>query len=281
MKNTKILSGKVALVTDGSRGFGAAISKRLALGTRLRRVCCVRLRRSARRHLSGKPDKLRDGADVALTYVSSASSASSAELVVSEIERANGRGFAVQADQGDADAVASLVTSVHERFGRLDILVLNAGLSVGGMVDDPYADTAEFDRQFAVNVLSTAVAVRTAVPFLTSGGRIITIGSVFGKRTVPGFGDYSATKAAVAGYTRGWARDLGARDITAKVVQPGPINTEMNPANSPHAPLLTGMTALNRYGTADEVASAVAFLASPEASYITGATLNVDGGVLA
>jgi 3-oxoacyl-[acyl-carrier protein] reductase len=266
MKNTKILSGKVALVTDGSRGFGAAISKRLALGTRLRRVCCVRLRRSARRHLSGKPDKLRDGADVALTYVSSASSASSAELVVSEIERANGRGFAVQADQGDADAVASLVTSVHERFGRLDILVLN---------------TAEFDRQFAVNVLSTAVAVRTAVPFLTSGGRIITIGSVFGKRTVPGFGDYSATKAAVAGYTRGWARDLGARDITAKVVQPGPINTEMNPANSPHAPLLTGMTALNRYGTADEVASAVAFLASPEASYITGATLNVDGGVLA
>ncbi len=245
------LAGKVALVTGGTRGIGAAIVERLS----------------------------RDGAHVAFSY---AASSEKADQLVKKIEKDGGRAFAVKADQGETDQVINLIQAVHKHFGRLDILVNNAGSYVTGAVNDPAANVDAFDRQFAVNVKGVATAVRTASSLLSDGGRIINIGTVFGSRCpFPGIADYSASKAAVAAYTRGWARDLGSRAITVNVIQPGPINTEMNPDNSAFAPMLTQMTALGRYGRTEEVAGAVAFLAGPDASYITGATLDVDGGTLA
>ena len=183
-------------------------------------------------------------------------------------------------DQADAKAVEALVKSVVERFGRLDILVNNAGVFVTGQVHDRANNLAELDRLFAVNVGGVAAAVRAAAPLMGEGGRIISIGSVVGDATPwPGASDYSASKGAVAAYTRGWARDLGPKGITVNNVQPGPIDTDMNPAaNGEFANLQNTKTALGRYGKPEEVAAAVAFLASPSAAYITGATLNVDGG---
>ena len=170
--------------------------------------------------------------------------------------------------------------SVVESFGCLDILVNNAGVFAMGQVHDRANNLAELDRLFAVNVGGVAAAVRTAAPLMEEGGRIISIGSVVGDSTPwPGASDYSATKGAVAAYTRGWARDLGPKGITVNNVQPGPIDTDMNPAgNGDFAGLQKTATALGRYGKPEEVAAAVAFLASPAAAYITGATLNVDGG---
>ena len=245
------LSGKVALVTGGSRGIGAAIVLRLA----------------------------EDGADVVFSY---AGSAEAAEKVVRQVEALGVRSLAVKADQADPTQAARLVRTAHDQFDRLDILVNSAGLSIMGAVDDASADLVAFERQFAVNVTGVAATVRAAVPLLTDGGRIVSIGSVFGSRSpLPGISDYSATKAAVASYTRGWARDLGPRGITVNVVQPGPINTEMNPETGEKAAVLTAMTALGRYGQPQEIAAAVAFLAGPDAAYVTGATLDVDGGLLA
>ena len=245
----KKLTGKVALVTGGSRGIGAAIARALA----------------------------DDGADVAISY---SASADKAKAVVSELLEKGVRAHAFKADQADAKAVEALVKSVVERFGRLDILVNNAGVFVTGQVHDRANNLAELDRLFAVNVGGVAAAVRAAAPLMGEGGRIISIGSVVGDATPwPGASDYSASKGAVAAYTRGWARDLGPKGITVNNVQPGPIDTDMNPAaNGEFANLQNTKTALGRYGKPEEVAAAVAFLASPSAAYITGATLNVDGG---
>ncbi|SEL34334.1 MULTISPECIES: SDR family NAD(P)-dependent oxidoreductase [Stigmatella] len=244
----KTLVGKVALVTGGSRGIGAAIAKRLA----------------------------EEGADVAISYVASAQKA---EDVVRELQGQGVRAAAFQADQAHPAEVTALVQAAAKHFGKLDILVNSAGVFVTGVVGDPSSDVAAFDKQFAINVGGVAAAVRAAVPLLSDGGRIISIGTTGASRApFAGIGDYVASKAAVAAYTRAWARDLGPRGITVNIVQPGAIDTDMNPANSAHASALTQLAALGRYGRPEELAAAVAFLAGPDASYITGTTLNVDGG---
>ena len=245
---SKELNGKVALVTGGSRGIGAAIAKALA----------------------------DDGADVAVSY---AASADKADAVVKELRKKGVRAEAFRADQANTKEVEGLVETVVKRFGRLDILVNNAGVFASAPVHDRANNLAELERLFAINVGGVATAVRTAAPLMPDGGRIISIGSVAGDTSPwPGVADYSATKGAVAAYTRGWARDLGPRGITVNTVQPGPIDTDMAPQEGEVADGLKARTVFGRYGKPEEVAAAVAFLASPAAAYITGTTLNVDGG---
>jgi len=245
----KSLTGKVALVTGGSRGIGAAIARRLA----------------------------REGAAVGLTY---ATSPEKADELVRAITAADGRALAIRADSGDPAAVKDAVAATVKAFGRLDILVNNAGLVAVGTIDQ--VSPEEFDRLLAVNVKGLFVATQEAVRHMGEGGRVINIGSV-NSDLVPfaGFSVYALTKGAVASFTRGLARDLGPRGITVNNIQPGPVDTDMNPADGPFAEQMLRLIAVKRYGRGDEIAGLVAYLAGPEAAYVTGASLNIDGGFTA
>ncbi|MDV2986760.1 UNVERIFIED_CONTAM: SDR family oxidoreductase [Methylobacteriaceae bacterium AG10] len=240
------LAGKRALVTGASRGIGAAIA--LALAER--------------------------GADVAITYERSADRAAE---VVRAIEARGRRGLAIQADSADASAVKRSVDAVAAELGGLDILVNNAGIARGGSVAEmPLAD---IDALLAVNVRSVVLASQAAIPHLGEGGRIISIGSCLGERVpFPGVTVYSMTKSALLSFTRGLAREVGPQGITVNLVQPGSTDTDMNPADGAQSDLQRSMTALGHYGKPEDIAAAVAFLASPAARQITGTTLTVDGG---
>jgi 3-oxoacyl-[acyl-carrier protein] reductase len=240
------LADKVALVLGGSRGIGAAIVRRLSA----------------------------DGASVLFTY---ASAAAQADAVVADVAAAGGQALAVRADSADPQAVRDAVSLAAERFGRLDILVNNAGLL--GMRRPEGYDIDEFDRMYAVNVRAALVAAEAAQAAMGEGGRIVMIGSITADRIgVPGGAIYASTKAAIAGLTRGLARDYGPKRITVNNVQPGPTETDMNPADSPHRAWLTAQSPLGRVGQPEEIANLVAFLAGPQSSYINGASLTVDGG---
>jgi len=237
---------KVALVTGGSRGIGAAIAKRLAA----------------------------DGADVAITYTKGADAAAS---IVKEIERSGRKAIAIQADAADADAVTAAVEKTVATFGRLDVLVNNAGTAIPKKFEETTLE--EMDRLIDINIRGVFVATQAALKHMKDGGRIITIGSCVGERMMtPGLVPYSATKGAVKMFTQGLSREVGDRGITVNNVQPGPIDTDLNPAAGDWAAPQKAATALGRYGTVDEVAALVSFVAGPESSYITGANLTVDGG---
>jgi 3-oxoacyl-[acyl-carrier protein] reductase len=244
---SKKLEGKIALVTGGSRGIGAAIAKRLAA----------------------------DGADVSITYTKGADAAAS---VVTEIERAGQKAIAIQADAADADAVNAAVEKTVATYGRLDILVNSAGTAIPKTFEETTLE--EMDRVIDINVRGTFVATQAALKHMKKGGRIIMIGSSVGEHVVvPGLVPYSATKGAVKMFTQGLSREVGRRGITVNNVQPGPIDTDLNPAAGDWAIPQKTATALDRYGRVEEVAALVAFVAGPESSYITGANLTVDGGM--
>jgi 3-oxoacyl-[acyl-carrier protein] reductase len=240
------LTNKTAFVTGGSRGIGAAIAKRLAA----------------------------DGASVAITY---SKGADAAALVVKEIERAGGKAMAIQADATDAKAVKAAVEKTIATYGRLDVLVNNAGTAIPKPFEE--ATLEELDRVIDLNLRGVFIATHAALKHLHDGGRIIMIGSCVGERNMtPGLAAYAATKGAVKMFTQGLSREVGSRGITVNNVQPGPIDTDLNPAAGDWATPQIANTALKRYGHVDEIAAMVAFVAGPEASYITGASLTVDGG---
>jgi 3-oxoacyl-[acyl-carrier protein] reductase len=240
------LSGKIALVTGGSRGIGAAIARHLAAA----------------------------GASVAITYTKNEDAAAS---TVKEIERAGGKGLAIQADAISAEASIAAVEKTVGTFGGLDILVNNAGTAIPKLFEEATID--ELDHVINLNIRGVFITTQAALKHMKSGGRVIMIGSCVGERNLtPGLTPYGATKAAVKLFAQGLAREVGARGITVNNIQPGPIDTELNPAAGDWAAPQTANTALGRYGTVDEVAALVAFVAGPEASYITGASLTVDGG---
>lgn len=242
----KPLSKKTALVTGGSRGIGAAIVRRLA----------------------------KDGANVAFTY---SKSTKAAGALVKEISGYKIKAKAYVADAASPRSLPRLIDKLLKDFGRLDILVNSAGVFLGGKIGDIKA--ADYERVMRINVDAVFALTNAAVRAMKVGGRIINISSVLGERaTGPDMGVYNASKFAVAGFSRSWAKDLGARGILVNAVLPGPIDTELNPETGESAEAQKARTALGRYGRPEEVAAAVAFLAGPDATYITGATLNVDGG---
>lgn len=246
MTSTKTLQGKVAFVQGGSRGIGASIVKRLA----------------------------REGAKVAFTYVSSAKRA---DALVNEVIADSGEAFAIRADSADAAAVQQAIRTAVAHFGGLDILVNNAGVLAWGSTEELTLE--QLDHTLAINVRSVFVASQEVSRHMTDGGRIINIGSTNAQRIpVAGGAVYAMSKSALVGLAKGMARDLGPRGITVNNVQPGPVDTEMNPADGEGAEYLKGLMALGRYGRAEEVSSFVAYLAGTEAGFITGASLTIDGG---
>ena len=241
------LAGKVAIVTGGSRGIGAAIAKRLA----------------------------ENGASVAITYAKDASAAAD---VVKAIELEGGKALALKADAADVEAVKSAVEKTVATFGRLDVLVNNAGTAIPKPFEE--ATLEEMNRVIDINIRGVYVATQAALKHMKSGGRIISIGSAVGERVgAPGLVPYAGTKGAVKMFTQGLSREVASRGITVNNVQPGPIDTDLNPATGDWAVPQKAATALDRYGHVDEVAALVAFVAGPESSYITGSNLTIDGGM--
>jgi len=245
--NTQKLAGKVAVVTGASKGIGASIAKHLAA----------------------------EGASVVVNY---ASSKEGADRVVDEIAKRGGTALAVQANVAKKTDIERLFAGTKKAFGRLDILVNNAGTAIPKKFEE--ATLEEMDRVIDINVRGVFVATQAALKHMQDGGRIIMIGSSVGERNMmPGLVPYAATKGAVKMFTQGLAREVGSRGITVNNVQPGPIDTDLNPAAGDWAVPQKAVTALNRYGHVDDIAAMVAFVAGPEASFITGANLTVDGGV--
>jgi 3-oxoacyl-[acyl-carrier protein] reductase len=242
----KKLEGKIALVTGASRGIGAAIAKRLAA----------------------------DGAGVAITY---SRGADAADGVVKEIERSGGKAIAIQADSTDAKAVSAAIEKTVATLGRLDILMNNAGTAIPKPFEE--ATPEEMDRVIDLNLRGVFLATQAALKHMQDGGRIITMGSCVGERMMtPGLVAYAATKGAVKMFAQGLSREVGSRGITVNNIQPGPIDTDLNPAAGDWATPQIANTALKRYGHVEDIAAMVAFVAGPEAGYITGANLTVDGG---
>lgn len=246
MTTHQSLQGKAAFVKGGSRGIGAAIVQRLA----------------------------NEGASVAFTYISSEEKA---QALVKTIEASGGKAVAIKADSADENSVRTAIDDAAKTFGKLDILVNNAGILAFGELDALTMD--DFDRTIAINVRSVFIASQQAARHMPDGGRIITIGSVNADRMpFQGGAVYAMSKSALVGLTKGLARDLGPRGITVNNVQPGPVDTDMNPAEGEMADGMRSFMALNRYGKDVEIASFVSYLAGPEAGYITGANLTIDGG---
>lgn len=246
MTTNQSLQGKAAFVQGGSRGIGAAIVQRLA----------------------------NEGASVAFTYISSEEKA---QALVKTIEASGGKAVAIKADSADENSVRTAIDDAAKTFGKLDILVNNAGILAFGELDALTMD--DFDRTIAINVRSVFIASQQAARHMPDGGRIITIGSVNADRMpFQGGAVYAMSKSALVGLTKGLARDLGPRGITVNNVQPGPVDTDMNPAEGEMADGMRSFMALNRYGKDVEIASFVSYLAGPEAGYITGANLTIDGG---
>ncbi|WP_077002707.1 SDR family oxidoreductase [Variovorax sp. KK3] len=247
--SSAVLAGKAAFVTGGSRGIGAAIVRRLA----------------------------RDGAAVAFSY---ASNDAAAKDLAASIEAEGGRAIALRVDSADAAALRSAIDEAARSFGRLDILVNNAGVLKLGAADE--ISLEDFDLTIAVNVRAVFVAIQAALRHIGEGGRIINIGSTNAERMpFAGGGVYAMSKSALTGLVQGFARDLGPRGITINNVQPGPVDTDMNPASGPMASTMHSFMALQRHGKGEEIAGMVAYLASPEAAFVTGAGLNIDGGFAA
>ncbi|MFD7504452.1 3-oxoacyl-ACP reductase family protein [Streptomyces sp. NPDC059850] len=243
------LDGKAALVTGGSRGIGEAIAHRLA----------------------------EDGADVALTYHHQADRAAN---IVEQIKALGRRALAIQADSADPEAVRAAVAGAADEFGRLDIVVNNAGAGALGPVTE--LSLEDVDRVLDVNVRAPFLTAQAAVERLTDGGRIINIGSCMAERVAfPGGSLYATSKTALTGLTKALARELGPRGITVNLIHPGPIDTDMNPADGESAPMQSGFTALGRYGLPSEVAATVSHLAGDSGRYISGASIAVDGGFAA